>query len=183
MAIGVCDPPEHTALPATRAQGKRCPSCGRQMSRRASRCRACWLLQAGQRSSWRVFRHWTREQIIEAACNWTTIHGSAPTTSQWARASSVHPPTLRVYRCFGSWACFLEAAGLGDQAARRWNRETIAAAVLTHLTKTGRLPTATEWARAKYDAPSYSTVVRFYDRWNNAMQAAWDLRRRINMTA
>ena len=112
--------------------------------------------------------------------------------SRWRARNPGHPTRNTIALTFGSWHRALEAAGLGDRAARaprpaggearrRQQRDAqrarIVAAVLRFEREHGRLPRALEFFRWRYeasvDAPTQGPVYRLFPGgWSEVLECA-----------
>jgi hypothetical protein len=140
-----------------------CPDCGGPViSRHARRCQGC-AARLAHRAGWGA------EEIIAALRAWAKEHGSPPsaldwtptedTTLQWAREYPRWPGTGQVLHTFGGWNQALEAAGL-DTRKRRWDRESVIAAVRAFAERHGRSPTTAELKGAE-ELPSREVIIRY----------------------
>jgi HNH endonuclease len=180
-----------------RQRGK-CEICGAKTSysgrdgHRTSRwCRDCAAEQN---------RKWTRGQIVEAIQEWAKRRGKPPVATEWRRTivdpdGYVFPTSSMLYQSrleplFPSWAAAIEAAGFPrppvgryvrtEETLRRisesrtvWTRERIIEAIRLYARSHGQPPTSAQWGKGKPGHnPCYGTVLRRFDSWGEAIEAA-----------
>jgi len=117
---------------------------------------------------------WDRARIAEAIRAFTGTHGHAPRKQDWKADGTLdHPGVSTMERLFGSWSEALVAAGVATRKPV-WNRARIKAAMRAWTAQHGHAPTRAEWAPADPTGkrPSYAVVVRRFESWTEALQAA-----------
>ncbi len=120
-----------------------------------------------------VNQRWNRKRIVKAIKTFAAEHGRPPTTNDWKRASADHPGVGSVVNHFGSFAAGLAEAGYVAQRTY-WDRDRIVAAINSHLSEHGELPTPRGWlTRDPTGArPALHNVRRHFGSWANALEAA-----------
>lgn len=71
----------------------------------------------------RHYKHWTREEIIEAIRGWAAEHGKPPSADDWRQSTEEHPTQMTVRNHFGSWSKGIIAAGVGVRSVHALPRE------------------------------------------------------------
>jgi hypothetical protein len=129
------------------------------------------LLEAGLRPR---RRRWSRDQTRTAIARWAATRGRAPRWEEWRRAGEDHPSAATAARQFGGWSAALEATGLRCDSSRRarWDARAVAEAIDLFATVHGRFPTRGDLARPDSRFPDPTTVARYWDSVDAALDAA-----------
>jgi hypothetical protein len=100
--------------------------------------------------------------------------GDDPPTQQEFNADTDAPSVPTVRRYFGSWNDAIEAAGYQPREGHRGRKQWSDAEIITHIQRLAdgdNPPTRSEFT-VDTDAPSAKTVERYFNSWNQAIQAA-----------
>jgi hypothetical protein len=127
-------------------------------------------------------RRWERDEILDAAREWSRLEGKPPTALDWrgVRAGGAPrwdeefprwPPSGAIKIHFGGWNRMLEEAGL-DVNHPSWSAEEILAGLRRYRDEFGKVPskTALEWPPK--GVPSARTVRRHFGSFTAGIRAA-----------
>lgn len=123
-------------------------------------------------------KYWTSERILGALQTWAAKHGRSPRRHDWSAGRPWRPADTTVVAMFDDWDTALDLAGLppppppaiGPQ--RRWDRESICAALLDWTLAHGHPPIALDWRYAGERYPTAKTVREVFGSWNAGKAAA-----------
>jgi hypothetical protein len=154
-----------------------CPDCGGPVTNpMAERCSACTSHEPT------VTRSWTREAVREAIREWHAEHGRPPSCRDWTpvrsnpgrwEADSPRWPSAAVVCDLyhdhpDPWNSALTDAG-AELRCRRWNDDSLRAALAEFWIQTGRAPQPLDLAAADWNSPHPATLRRRY----GSLAAAW----------
>lgn len=153
----------------------------------SQRCLAC------EKKRLRENRRWTRARIIADIRRWNEIHGRPPTATDWlyytspTRGGPREWPHVQVTQQeFGSWANAVVAAGFPRPTigkydrttpeylgkVTKWPKERIIERIREWEAIHGRPPTSWDWRYASNGYPNYSSVLKRFGSWADAIEAA-----------
>jgi hypothetical protein len=125
---------------------------------------------------------WSKEEVVAAAREWTSLEGKAPTSGDWrpVRFGGAErwetefpewPPASVGALLFGGWSRLLETAGVGANKPS-WTSEEILVALRAYAEEFGKPPAKQEleWPPSGY--PSSRTVRRHFGSFTAGLRAA-----------
>jgi hypothetical protein len=154
-----------------------CPDCGGPVTNPlAERCAPCTTHEPT------VTRSWNRAAVRDAIREWHSEHGRPPSCRDWTparsnpgrwEADSPRWPSAAVvcdlYRDHPDpWNSALTDAG-SELRFRRWNDDSLRAALAEFWVQTGRAPQPLDLAADDWNGPHHATVRRRY----GSLAAAW----------
>lgn len=123
---------------------------------------------------------WTPELCLDAIRAFHAENGRVPKAKDFENGPRWrYPCPNTVLKLCGSWRQAVRKAGLRPvrRYDSRWNKDTIAEAMLLHVLRNGKWPTCSEWdyVDEARERPSKSTVLYHFKSWNAAkLYAGWN---------
>ena len=114
---------------------------------------------------------WNKDTIIEAIRLFVKERGRPPKTTDFKNSGGKYPSYRTVQRQFGSWNKAIKAAGF-EPNKKPWTDDEIIEAIQLFVKEHGKVPLMTDFLKSDGKYPSHTTVIKQFDSWNKAIEAA-----------
>jgi len=115
---------------------------------------------------------WTNDETIEAIQFFVKEHGRVPLYTDFEKSNGKYPSSSTVINQFDSWNKAIEAAGFSPNIQKEWTNDETIEAIQLFVEEHDRVPQERDFLNSDGKYPSKTTVVRQFDSWNKAIEAA-----------